>query len=63
MYPALCFVNLTSGVVPEEAKETLQNNLSPEEYEIISDTQNVAINFKFKLIEFFSKEKFITSKK
>ena len=38
MFPPLCFVDVTSGVVPEESKENLEENLGDEEYSIISDT-------------------------
>lgn len=54
MFPPLCFVDVTSGVVPEESKENLQENLGDEEYELISDTENNSIlNVKFKIIELF----------
>ena len=54
MFPPLCFVDVTSGVVPEESKENLQENLGDEEYELISDTENNSIlNIKFKIIELF----------
>ena len=54
MFPPLCFVDVTSGVVPEESKENLEENLGDEEYELISDTTNSSIlNIKFKIIELF----------
>ena len=54
MFPPLCFVDVTSGVVPKESKENLQENLGDEEYELISDTENYSIlNVKFKIIELF----------
>ena len=54
MFPPLCFVDVTSGVVPEESKENLQENLGDEEYELISDTKNsYALDIKFKIIELF----------
>ena len=54
MFPPLCFVDVTSGVVPEESKENLEENLGDEAYELISDTQNSSIlNIKFKIIELF----------
>ena len=52
MFPPLCFVDVTSGVVPEESKKELQNNLSEEEFALISDNQSSNIQFKFKLLEF-----------
>ena len=63
MFPPLCFVDVTTGVVPESSKEDLKQNLSTEEYEIISDTQNADINVKFKLIEFFEQKGLITARK
>ena len=32
MFPPLCFVDVSSGVVPEDSKEMLENNLSEEEF-------------------------------
>ena len=60
LYPALCFVDVTSGVLQEESKKELQDNLTSEEYAIISSTESPVINFKFKLIELFSKSKLYT---
>ena len=52
MFPPLCFVDINSGIVPEESKENLQESLSEEEYNIISNNSDI-INFKFKIVEFF----------
>ena len=52
MFPPLCFVDVTSGVVPEDSKETLKENLSSEEYDLISENSD-NINFKFKIVEMF----------
>ena len=52
MFPPLCFVDVTSGVVPDESKETMKENLSNEEYKLLSEN-NGEINFKFKIIEMF----------
>ena len=62
LYPALCFVDVTSGIVPDESKEELQDNLTSEEYQLISESNNPTINFKFKLIEFFTQKNLITAK-
>ena len=62
MFPSLCFVDISSGIVPEESKEDLQNVLSNEEYAIISNTSNQGIKFKFKLLEFFATNNLIASK-
>ncbi|MGN1302781.1 MAG: stage II sporulation protein R, partial [Clostridia bacterium] len=63
MFPSLCFVDISSGIVPEESKEDLQNVLSDEEYAIISDNYDYGIKFKFKLLEFFGKSNLIVSNK
>lgn len=53
MFPPLCFVDVTSGIVPEESKDIIQNNLSSEEYVLISNNEDLDVKFKFKLVEFF----------
>lgn len=55
MFPPLCFVDVTSGIVPDESKDTLKNNLNDEEYALISQTNTSRINFKFKLIELLNR--------
>lgn len=55
MFPSLCFVDISSGVVDDEAKENLEQNLEAESYTIISEDEKPDIKFKFKLIEFFAK--------
>lgn len=52
MFPPLCFVDVTSGVVPEESKEVIKENLSEEEYQLLSENSD-DINFKFKIVEMF----------
>ena len=52
MFPPLCFVDVSSGIVPEESKKDLVASLSPEEYDIISKDDG-EIKFKFKLLELF----------
>lgn len=63
MFPPLCFVDVSSGIVPEESKELLNENLTDEEFSIVSDTSNKNIKFKFKLLEFFNNTGLITAKK
>lgn len=63
MFPPLCFVDISSGVVPEESKEILQDNLTEEEFALISDKSSDEIQFKFKLLEFFNNNDLITAKK
>lgn len=62
MFPPLCFVDMTSGVVPEESKETLESSLSSEEeYILINDDKSNDLQFKFKLVEFFQNVKIKTA--
>lgn len=63
LYPSLCFVDITQGIVPECSKQELEESLTPEEYEIISNQNNATINFKFKLIEFFTQNHILIAKK
>jgi stage II sporulation protein R len=63
MFPPLCFVNISSGIVPDESKELLEDNLSEEEYSIISDTDSTEIKFKFKIIELLQNTNILTAKK
>ena len=63
MFPPLCFVDISSGVVPEESKEVLQDNLTEEEFALISNKSSDEIQFKFKLLEFFNNNDLITAKK
>lgn len=51
MFPPLCFVDVSSGIVPEESKEIMQANLSEEEFALISK-EDSEITFKFKILEF-----------
>lgn len=50
MFPPLCFVDVTSGIMPEESKELLQSNLSEEEYNLISE-ESTDVKVKFKIVE------------
>lgn len=63
MFPPLCFVDISSGVVPEESKELLENNLEEEEFALVSNQENQEVQFKFKLLEFFNQSGLITAKK
>ncbi len=62
MFPPLCFVDMTSGIVPDESKKTLESSLSSEEeYILINDNKSNDIQFKFKLVEFFQNVKIKTA--
>lgn len=62
MFPPLCFIDVSSGIVPEESKELMEDNLNQEEFALVSDNSN-EIQFKFKLLEFFTNNGLITAKK
>lgn len=62
MFPPLCFVDISSGVVPEESKEQLESSLSEEEFALISDKSDSTIQFKFKILELFNKSNISTAK-
>ncbi len=50
LFPPLCFVSVSSGIVDEEGEEYLKENLSDEEFAIVSGDSS-EIEFKFKIIE------------
>ena len=62
MFPSLCFIDISSGVVEEDSKELLEDNLSEESYTIVSDNSNAIVKFKFKILEFFGKRDVTTAK-
>lgn len=62
MFPSLCFIDVSSGIVDDKAKENLKDNLDDESYSIISN-HNSEVKFKFKLIEFFAQKGLFTAKK
>ena len=53
LYPSLCFIDASSGILPESSKEELKNILTSEEYALITEN-TPTYNFKFKLVELFS---------
>lgn len=63
MFPPLCFVNISTGIVPEESKNQLKDQLSDEEYSIISNKNSSDVSFKFKIIELLQNVNILTAKK
>ena len=53
MFPPLCFVDISTGIVDETSKQTLQDNLNEESYNIISSNDNT-VSFKFRILEMFN---------
>ena len=54
MFPPLCFVDVNTGIVPAESKDIIKDNLSEEEFALISQ-DNIEMNLKFKIVEAFQK--------
>jgi len=52
MFPPLCFIDVSSGVVPDSSKEVLKDNLLDEEYKLLSDN-SLDMQIKFKVVEVF----------
>lgn len=50
LFPPLCFVSVSSGVVDHDGEEYLKENLSEEEFAIVSSSSS-GVEFKFKIIE------------
>ena len=53
MFPPLCFVDVSTGIVPDNSKQELKQSLNDEEYDLISKTDENEIAFKFKIVELF----------
>ena len=57
MFPPLCFIDVSSGIVPEESKDILESELTEDEFKLISENSN-EIKFKFKIVEVLQNLKF-----
>lgn len=53
LFPPLCFVDISSGIIEEDSKNDLKEKLSDEEFAIITNN-NETIKLKFKILEIFS---------
>ncbi len=60
MYPPLCFVDVTSGIVPNDSKSLLQNSINEEDYNLIT-CHSEDIKFKFKIVEFVNSSPLLTA--
>lgn len=56
LFPPLCFVDISSCVLEEDDSDILKENLTEEEFSLISENSK-EMNFKFKIIELIN-EKF-----
>lgn len=62
MFPPLCYVDITHGIVPSQQKEQLKKVIPDKEYKLITQSssslkEDMPIKFKFKIIEVFNKKK------
>ena len=61
LFPPLCFVNSSTGVVPDDSKNTLKENINSESYEIISEGNNSNDNTSDIKIKFKTKDEDVSS--
>ncbi|MCG8502074.1 MAG: stage II sporulation protein R [Firmicutes bacterium] len=60
LFPPLCFVDATQGVLPESSKQHLKSILTEEEYEMITTANTegeIPVVIKFKLVEWWQNSK------
>lgn len=57
MFPPLCFIDVSSGIVPEDSKELLESELTEDEYKLISGSETET-KVKFKIVEVLQNFKF-----
>ena len=50
LFPPLCFIDISSGVINEDGENYLKDNLSEEEFSIVT-SNSTDIKLKFKIIE------------
>ena len=62
LFPSLCFVDISDGILPQESKKDIQNSLDNEEYELIS-SESPKYKLKFKVVELFENAKITLAKK
>jgi stage II sporulation protein R len=55
LFPPLCFTDISSGIIDSNASKNLENNISSEEFSIVS-SNNKIYKLKFKLIEFLNEK-------
>lgn len=53
LFPPLCFIDISSGIIEEDGKKYLSDNLSDEELNLIL-TDSDKVELKFKIVEFFN---------
>lgn len=56
LYPPLCFVDVTHGIVPEESKQQLKHVLTDDEYAAITsgEIDTIPVIYRFRLLSFLN---------
>lgn len=54
LYPPLCFVDVTYGIVPDSSKQLLQNILDEDEYDAITASSEDNVEYGFKFLTFLN---------
>lgn len=65
MFPPLCFVDASTGVLPDESKLQLKSSLTEEEYKLaLGNAKDTCtdIKIKFKIVELLQQSKFVLAK-
>lgn len=57
MFPPLCFVDASSPEMSKEAMAVLKENLSDDEYALITDSDSGSVEIKFKAYEIWQSGK------
>lgn len=60
MFPPLCFVDASKGIVPDSSKAQLKNVMTEEEYRLVmsnSTNTDSEVKIKFKIVELFQQSK------
>lgn len=55
LFPPLCFISPATGIVEEENMQQIEENLSPDEVRLISDSEDSSVRFQFKIVEVMHK--------
>lgn len=59
LYPPMCFIDITYGVVPDSSKELLMEKLDPADYQALTleNRRNLQIQYRLRLLEAVKKER------
>lgn len=57
MFPPLCFVDITLKEIPAEEKKELMQILTPDEYNLISNRDEIPVKIKFKIVEWWQEHR------